>query len=82
MPDAVWDNVRINNIAQHFVTVWLNLYLKNKADMKPYLNLIPYSNDGIWAKDEAGVALAEHTYWQGFNKRTAKGLRFESKTKQ
>jgi predicted dienelactone hydrolase len=80
--DAVWDNVRMNNIAQHFVTAWLDKYLKHKAAMDAYLNLVPSSNDGVWAMDEAGVALPTHTYWKGFNKRTAKGLRFETLNKQ
>lgn len=75
--DAVWDNVRMNNIAQHFVSAWLNKYLKNDDDMKPYLDLVPNSNDGVWAKDESGQEKDEHTYWQGFDNRTAKGLKFE-----
>jgi len=76
--DAVWDNTRMNNIAQHFVTVWLNKYLKHDANMNRYLELVPSSNDGVWAMDEAGKAKAEHSYWPGFAKRTAKGLHFES----
>jgi predicted dienelactone hydrolase len=80
--DAVWDNIRMNNIAQHFVTAWLNLYLKHQTSMNDYLELVPNSNDGVWAVDEAGKPLPEHTYWQGFQKRTAKGLHFESLQKQ
>jgi predicted dienelactone hydrolase len=80
--DAVWDNVRMNNIAQHFVTVWLNRYLKQDAAMEKYLQLVPDSNQGVWAKDESGQTKAEHSYWQGFARRTAKGLRFERLTKQ
>ena len=74
--DAVWDNVRMNNIAQHFATVWLAQYLKGQ-DMSAYLSLIPSSNDGVWALDKEGEALEEHTYWNGFKERTAKGLHFE-----
>lgn len=80
--DAVWDNVRMNNISQHFVTAWLNLYLKNNVAMNDYLDLLPNSNEGVWAMDEAGMAKPEHNYWKGFPKRTAKGLRFESLQKQ
>ena len=75
--DAVWESVRMNNIAQHFVTAWLNKYLKNDTDMQEYLDLVPNSNDGVWAKDENGNEKNEHTYWKGFGKRTAKGLKFE-----
>ncbi len=35
--DAVWDSVRMNNIAQHFVTAFLDLHLKGDAAMTAYL---------------------------------------------
>jgi predicted dienelactone hydrolase len=35
--DAVWDNVRMNNILQHMVTAFLGLHLKGDAAMAPYL---------------------------------------------
>ena len=35
--DAVWDSVRMNNIAQHFVTAFLGLHLKGDAAMADYL---------------------------------------------
>lgn len=75
--DAVWDNTRMNNIAQHFVTAWLGKYLKSNNDMQTYLDLIPESNDGVWAMDKAGNKEATHTYWNGFAPRTAKGLKIE-----
>lgn len=75
--DAVWDNARMNNIAQHFVTAWLGKHLKADASMSPFLDLVPNSNDGIWAKQEDGTTKPEHTHWHGFENRTAKGLRFE-----
>ncbi|WP_340678394.1 dienelactone hydrolase [Paraglaciecola sp.] len=76
--DAVWDNARMNNIAQHFVTAWLNKYLKHDETMNNYLDLVPNSNNGLWAMDDKSQAKPEHNYWPGFAKRTAKGLRFES----
>jgi predicted dienelactone hydrolase len=79
--DAVWDTVRMNNISQHFVTVWLQKYLKNNADMDRYLNLEVNSNDGIWSKDKKGQSKADHSHWTGFKNRTAKGLRFEKLAK-
>jgi predicted dienelactone hydrolase len=75
--DAVWDTARMNNISQHFVTVWLEKHLKDNADMDTYLNLKANSNDGVWSKDEKGQAKADHSHWAGFKNRTAKGLRFE-----
>jgi predicted dienelactone hydrolase len=35
--DAVWDNVRMNNITQHIVTAFLALHLKGEAGMAAYL---------------------------------------------
>jgi predicted dienelactone hydrolase len=75
--DAVWDTVRMNNISQHFVTAWLEKYLKGNAEMDQYLDLETNSNDGVWSKDEKGQPKADHSHWAGFKNRTAKGLRFE-----
>jgi predicted dienelactone hydrolase len=79
--DAVWDTARMNNISQHFVTVWLEKYLKDNSDMDVYLNLKTNSNDGVWSKDEKGQPKADHSHWAGFKNRTAKGLRFEKLAK-
>ncbi len=78
--DAVWDNVRMNNISQHFITAFLDLHLKNAAAMQPYLSLVPRAADGVWAVDEAGAPTADFTYWEGFQDRTAAGLEFETLT--
>jgi len=75
--DAVWDNVRMNNISQHFVTAWLGKHLKNDAAMDAYLDLIPNSEDGVFSVDDDGAFTEDHTYWTGFANRTAKGLHFE-----
>lgn len=76
--DAVWDNVRMNNIAQHFVTAWVDQNLKG-ADMSEYFDLTPNAADGVWAVDDAGEPTQDNTYWTGFANRTAVGLTFESK---
>ena len=39
--DAVWDPVRLDNVAEHFVTAWLGKYLKGDQAMDAYL-------DGSW----------------------------------
>lgn len=36
--DGVWDALRMNNIAQHFVTAFLGLYLKSDKSMEDYLS--------------------------------------------
>ncbi|MEO0359990.1 MAG: alpha/beta fold hydrolase [Pseudomonadota bacterium] len=75
--DAVWSTVRMNNISQHFITAWLDLHLKGDEKKAKYLELVPNANDGVWALEEDGTPKAEHTHWEGFQNRTAKGLRFE-----
>ena len=75
--DAVWDTTRMNNIAQHFSTAWLDLYLKGDTSREQYVQLVPDSNDGVYAVDDDGMFTDEHTYWAGFEDRSAKGLIFE-----
>jgi hypothetical protein len=53
----------MNNIAEHFVTVWLGRHLKNDRAMDAYLDLPPDSNGNAW---------------KGFPEKTARGLRFET----
>lgn len=64
--DMVWDSVRANNIAQHFVTAYFGKMLKNNTEMNSYLNVTPDSNDG-----------SGETNWKGFKARSAKGLKLE-----
>ena len=59
--EPAWDERRINNINQHFVTAFLGIYLKNK-DYKQYLQLPENSN-------EKG--------WTGFKARSAVGLQLQ-----
>lgn len=74
--DAVWDTARMNNISQHFVTAWLGKYLLSDSESSTYLDLVPSSNDGVYAVTD-GVKDGSHTYWNGFADRTAKGMHFE-----
>lgn len=77
--DAVWDNVRMNNISQHFISGYLDLHLKGDTEKAQYFDLTPVATDGLWSVDEDGVEAPEHNYWTGFPNRTAAGLRFETK---
>lgn len=45
--EPAWDQRRINNINQHFVTAFLGIYLKSK-DYHKYLDLKENSNEGNW----------------------------------
>jgi predicted dienelactone hydrolase len=80
--DPVWDSVRMNNIAQHFVTAWLDVHLKGDASREGYLTLVESSNDGVWSLNEDGTEKDDHSYWKGFAEGTAKGLRYEVKSVQ
>ncbi len=65
-----WDERRLNNINQHFVTAFLDQYL-NGQDYNEYLNpSVEYSNDGVVNLENAD----DHTYWAGFLPRTAVGM--------
>ncbi len=77
--DAVWDNVRMNNIAAHFLTAFLDLNLKGDGTRAPYLDLVPVAGDGVWSVNPDGTPADDNTYWTGFPNRTAAGLRFETK---
>ncbi len=77
--DAVWDTTRMNNIAQHFATAFMDLHVKGDDSRAAYLDLIENSNDGVWDVDDDGKPTEKNTYWKGFAKRTAKGLRFETR---
>ena len=76
--DAVWDNVRMNNIAQHFVTAWLNTQLKGDAEAGKYLDLVPVAQEGVLSVNEDGTRKDDYSYWEGFPDRSAKGLRYET----
>lgn len=79
--DPVRDTVRMNNITQHFSSAFLDLHLKGENSKGTYLDLIPQAVNGVTALDENGDETPGHTYWKGFNARTATGLRFETKLK-
>jgi hypothetical protein len=74
--DNVWDNTRMNNIAQHFITAYLGMHLKGE-DNQAYLDLVPNAVDSVYSVDDDGNFTDEHTYWVGFQDRSAIGLSLE-----
>jgi predicted dienelactone hydrolase len=60
--DPVWDNVRMNNIFDHFATAFFGVHLKGEHDKQPYLDLARGGKDGSW---------------KGFKRNTAVGLTLE-----
>ncbi len=75
--DPVWDTVFMNNVGQHFVTSWLDYYLKGEADKYAFLDLVPDGDDGVWSVNDDGSFGPGHSYWKGFQKGSAAGLSFE-----
>jgi predicted dienelactone hydrolase len=76
--DAVWNTSKMNNVLQHFASVWMGKHLKEDQSMAPYLDLIPTGNEGVWSKETDGTPNTEHTHWRGFKQLSAKGLRYET----
>ena len=75
--DPVWDNVRMNNISQHFITAFLGKHLDKDNAKAAHLDVLEYAKQGKWAANPDGSFKPEHTYWKGFPNRTAVGLRLE-----
>ena len=74
--DAVWDSVRSANIMNHFITAFLDLHLQADSSRQAYLDLLPNSRDGLYSMDD-GQPTETHTYWKGFPRYSARGLRLE-----
>ena len=75
--DPVWENTRLNNITQHFITAFLGKYLNWSEELESYLDLIQKSKDGRWSTNLDGSYKSDHTYWKGFKKGKAIGLNME-----
>lgn len=90
--EPAWRKQRINSINQHFVTAFLDLYLKGDNAKAAYLHVQPEkSNDGKWpvpalqpdngtfstGKDDKG-----NLFWKGFQRREAVGLEMNCITAQ
>ena len=82
--EPVWRKDRITVINQHFITAFLDSYLKGDGSRRTYLHPAAVkSNDGQWPLapgQSAGAAYssedAQHgqTAWKGFQRRWAVGL--------
>jgi len=79
--DPVWRKDRINAINAHFITAFLDLYVKGDESRAAYLNVRdPQSAAGVWpasshlAYDAYSPGTAEVTVWKGFQRNHAAGL--------
>ncbi len=76
--DPVWCTVRMNNVAHHFISAFLQVHLKPKSSdvehAQSYLDLdVKNGSDGVFAPGSE-----DQTYWKGFGEGTARALRFET----
>jgi dienelactone hydrolase len=83
--EPVWKKERISAINQHFVTAFLDLYLKGDESKRAYLHtVVEKSNDGKWPLkpgETAGAKFSDgSTYWKGFQRRWALGLEMHCST--
>jgi predicted dienelactone hydrolase len=80
--DPVWRKERMNAIATHFITAFLDRYVKGDESAASYLDVpVPASADGVWPADAPPSAYAARspgsggiTVWKGFQRKHAEGL--------
>jgi predicted dienelactone hydrolase len=80
--DPVWCKTRLIGIEAHFITAFLDRYVKGDATKAAYLDgLVPNSDDGVWAKPPAYGAVSPGapaaTLWKGFQVSHAAGMVLE-----
>jgi predicted dienelactone hydrolase len=83
--DPVWRKERINAINTHFITAFLDRYLKGDETRAAYLNVpVAESSAGVWPAGTPGLAYDAYspgsgdiTVWKGFQRNHAAGLRLQ-----
>lgn len=68
--EPAWDNRKLNNVNQHFVTAFLGLHLQGRPEVfQPFLDLLePISNDS------PRTGRDDPRYWKGFPEFSAIGM--------
>jgi len=77
--EPVWRKDRITAINQHFITAFLDLYLKSDQTRRAFLHVpVAHSNDGKWSagpgSNDDGSFSGGENFWPGFQRRWALGL--------
>jgi predicted dienelactone hydrolase len=83
--DPVWRAERVNAINAHFITAFLDRYVKGDESRAAYLDLpVARSSDGTWPAPPAGAPAIPYgafspgstgiTLWKGFQRSEASGL--------
>jgi len=84
--DPVWRKERLTEIEAHFITAFLDRFVKGDGAKATYLDgLVPNSDDGSWADPPAGYGAISPgppaaTLWKGFQPAHAAGMTFEFKS--
>jgi predicted dienelactone hydrolase len=81
--DPVWAKSRLIGIEAHFITAFLDTYVKADTAKAAYIDgLIPNSDDGTWPKPAATYGAFSPgpptaTLWKGFQEKHATGMTLE-----
>ncbi|MDF0486651.1 dienelactone hydrolase [Sphingomonas sp. H39-1-10] len=86
LEDAVWRKDRLLAVQTHFITAFLDRYVKGDAAKASYLDgLVPDSDAGVWPGLPRGrfagfsPGAPSATVWKGFQPSKATGMMFEHK---
>ncbi len=82
--DPVWRKTRLIGIEAHFITAFLDRYVKGDAGKAAYIDgLVPDSDDGVWSDPTDYGAVSPGppaaTLWKGFQPKHAAGMMLEFK---
>ncbi len=83
--DPVWRKSRLMGIEAHFITAFLDRYVKGDAAKAAYFDgLVPNSDDGVWKDSSAAYGAfspgpPSATLWKGFQAAHAAGMMLEFK---
>lgn len=78
--DPVWNTRRVNAINAHFITAFLDLYVKGEKRFAAYLDVrTVHAGRGVWPHDHArfgaySPGTGDITVWKGFQRSFAVGL--------
>ncbi|HUA25772.1 MAG TPA: hypothetical protein VMA54_16715 [Steroidobacteraceae bacterium] len=81
--DPVWDSARVNAINAHFITAFLNFYVKGEESYASYLDVpVVNAEQGAWPNDKEPYAAyspgtGDITVWKGFQRSFAVGLQLQ-----
>ena len=82
--DPVWSTERVNAINAHFITAFLDLYVKGESRYADYLNVrVAHAGRGVWPHDRDpygaySPGTGDITIWKGFQRSFAVGLELQS----